>query len=68
MADQFEQKIIPRLRGLSRDLDEKAAEVLERIRSQIERLGDPSLAEAFQKACEAPVFQWVGVQHGAAEE
>ncbi len=68
MADQFEQKIIPRLRGLSRDLDEKAAGVLEQVGSLIERIGDPPLAEAFRRACDAPVFQWVGVQRGEAAE
>jgi len=61
MADQFEQKIIPRLRGLSRDTDEKAGEVLDEIGQLIADLHDTALTGAFNEVCERPVFQWMGV-------
>ena len=61
MADQLEQKIIPRLRGLSRDTDEKAEEVLDEIGGLINDLGDADLTSAFGAARERTVFQWAGV-------
>jgi len=61
MADQLEQKIIPRLRGLSRDTDEKAEEVLDEIGGLINDLGDADLTNAFGAARERTVFQWAGV-------
>lgn len=61
MTDQLEQKIIPRLRGLSRDTDEKAEEVLDEIGGLINDLGDADLTNAFGAARERTVFQWAGV-------
>lgn len=68
VADQLEQKIIPRLRGLSRDTDENADEVLREMQQVIAKLDDKPLEEAFKQACERSVFQWVGVQRGQSEE
>ena len=68
MADQFEQKIIPRLRGLSRDTDEKAAEVLDEIGRLIADLHDTALTGAFNEVCERPVFQWMGVNREREHE
>lgn len=61
MADQLEQKIIPRLRGLSRDTDEKAGEVLDEIGRLIAGLHDQALIDAFNDVRERPTFQWMGV-------
>lgn len=61
MADQLEQKIIPRLRGLSRDTDEKAGDVLDELGRLITDLHDDALTNAFNEARERPVFQWMGV-------
>jgi hypothetical protein len=61
MADQFEQKIIPRLRGLSRDTDEKAGAVLDDVGRLIAELQDEPLRHAFDAVRESPVFHWVGV-------
>jgi len=61
MADQLEQKIIPRLRGLSRDTDERMSEVLVEISRTIDQLEDKELQEAFSEASEHPVFHWTGV-------
>jgi uncharacterized coiled-coil DUF342 family protein len=68
MADQLEQKIIPRLRGLSRDTDEKAAEVLDEIGRQIDGLHDDALMGAFREVRERPVFQWMGVNRERERE
>ncbi|MBM4017424.1 MAG: hypothetical protein FJ288_03705 [Planctomycetes bacterium] len=68
MADQFEQKVIPRLRGLSRDTDEKADEVLDEIGALINGLHDIALAGAFGAARERPsAFQWAGVNREAEQ-
>lgn len=68
VADQFEQKIIPRLRGLSRDLDENAEEVLEQMKKLVASVGDKALEEAFEEACKRPVFQWMGVERDQSED
>lgn len=60
MADQFEQKIIPRLRGLSRE-ERENEEVLDEISRLIHGLGDGALTSAFGAARDRPVFQWAGV-------
>lgn len=64
MADQFEQKIIPRLRGLSHE-ERENEEVLAEIGTLIHGLGDSALTSAFGAARERPVFQWAGVNREA---
>ena len=63
-ADQVEQKIIPKLRGM--DLGDNAANIcLDEVESVIDELGDQQLADAFRNAREESqvlgMFQWRGV-------
>ncbi len=60
MADQIEQRILPKLRGI--DLEEQGAHITE-IRSLIDELEDKALAAAFEasKSKESNTFIWRGV-------
>lgn len=60
-ADQLEQKILPKLRGLSRDTDDQLDAVFSTIKGIIGDLNDTELADAFSTACEKPVFDFKGV-------
>ena len=60
LADQLEQKIIPKLRGLSKD-DEEVEKAYEKLRPIVEGTRDEQLVQAFRAATERPVFQWIGV-------
>lgn len=62
LADQFEQKIIPKLRGL--DTDEKAAE-LRALGELISRLEDGPLNQGFRSAISRPTFEWSGLDRAA---
>lgn len=61
-ADQIEQKILPKLRGL--DIDESTA-TLNKVGSLIKSLGDAPLEEAFRRAQQESktlgMFHWRGV-------
>ena len=60
MADQIEQRILPKLRGI--DLEEQGAYITE-IRNLIDELEDKALAAAFEasKSKESNTFIWRGV-------
>jgi hypothetical protein len=60
MADQIEQRILPKLRGI--DLEEQGAYITE-IRNLIDELEDQALAAAFEasKSKESNTFIWRGV-------
>jgi predicted nucleic acid-binding Zn-ribbon protein len=60
MADQIEQRILPKLRGI--DLEEQGPHITE-IRNLIEELEDKALAAAFEasKSKESNTFIWRGV-------
>jgi predicted nucleic acid-binding Zn-ribbon protein len=60
MADQIEQRILPKLRGI--DLEEQGAYITE-IRNLIDELEDKALAVAFEasKSKESNTFVWRGV-------
>ena len=60
MADQIEQRILPKLRGI--DLEEQGAHITE-IRNLIDELEDKALAAAFEasKSKESNTFIWRGV-------
>ncbi len=60
MADQIEQRILPKLRGI--DLEEHAARIAE-IQNLIIELEDKALADAFEasKSKESNTFIWRGV-------
>lgn len=60
-GDQLEQKILPKLRGLSSDTDDQLPVVFNTIKSIIGDLNDPDLADVFSAACEKPVFDFKGV-------
>ena len=63
VADQIEQKIIPKLSGI--DMDEKSNECLEIIGKAIKETNDSALDEAFDKSKEDSIrlgmFKWHGV-------
>jgi predicted nucleic acid-binding Zn-ribbon protein len=61
LADQFEQKIVPKLRGLDTH-DEAVQRCLDDIAGAISKLGDKDLESAFGIAREQPLFEWFGVK------
>lgn len=65
LGDQMEQKIIPKLRGVSRDIDPEADEALNEIEDVLRELDDARLIEAYAKARDRSVFQWAGVNREA---
>ena len=65
LADQIEQRILPKLRGVELEGNDEA---LETIRNVIEAAHDPLLLEAFQKAQDARsgTFHWRGLDRTEA--
>lgn len=61
LADQLEQRILPRLRGLSEDTDEGVGKTLDEVGQVVAEIGDEPLISAFEQARSAPVFQFQGV-------
>ncbi|MBX3745678.1 MAG: AAA family ATPase [Verrucomicrobiae bacterium] len=61
LADQIEQKIIPKLRGLDTQ-DDRASRCLDQLGATISGLQDPELADAFTRAREQHLFEWFGVK------
>lgn len=61
LADQIEQKIIPKLRGLETEGDGEAP-CLEYLASKIADLGDSELRDAFDRARRGHMFEWHGVK------
>lgn len=61
-ADQLEQRIFPKLRGIEMDdqYNEKAYKDIKNLVT--EELHDEELAKAFEKSREKVLFSWVGVQ------
>jgi len=61
VSDQVAMRVMPKLRGL--DLAEYDA-VFTRLRGQLQRIDDPVLSEAFQKASQSAqgFFDWRGIQ------
>lgn len=64
-TDQLEQKILPKLRGLSRDMDDGLENVFNVIGDIITELNDHVLEEAFTIARDKPVFDFKGVSREA---
>ena len=62
LADQMEQRILPRLRGISEDTEEGAEQTLDQIGDIIFETKDKLLAEAYTASRESPVFHFQGVQ------
>ena len=60
-SDQLEQKILPKLRGLSSDKDGAAEETLDAIGDIIGGVNDKQLEEAYDRARQRPVFDFRGV-------
>jgi uncharacterized coiled-coil DUF342 family protein len=61
LADQLEQRILPRLRGLSEDTDEGVGKTLDEVGQIVAEIGDEPLISAFEQARSAPVFHFQGV-------
>jgi peptidoglycan hydrolase CwlO-like protein len=70
-ADQVEQKIIPKIRGIDLSTD-NANECLSEVESIISELGDTELSDAFSTARSESrmvgTFQWRGVTRRAEED
>lgn len=60
IADQIEQKILPRLRGLD-PLDPNSKPVFDTIQKILEEADDGVLSEAVNKCCQDNYFQWIGL-------
>jgi len=65
LADQLEQKIIPKLRGVSRGTHESADDAFRAIRDIVEQTGDEELSGAFEAAIRGDEFRWTGVNREA---
>jgi predicted nucleic acid-binding Zn-ribbon protein len=61
LADQLEQKIIPKLRGLDTQ-DDTTARCLDQLGHTISNLQDAELVEAFTRARHQHLFEWFGVK------
>lgn len=61
LADQIEQKIIPKLRGLDTQ-DDTTSRCLDQLAATIAGLQDPELADAFARARQQHLFEWFGVK------
>lgn len=61
LADQIEQKIIPKLRGLDTQ-DDTTSRCLDQLGATISGLQDPELADAFGRARQQHLFEWFGVK------
>ena len=61
LADQFEQKIVPKLRGLDTH-DDAVEKCLDDIAGAIAKLEDTELVSAFREARKQPLFEWFGVK------
>lgn len=61
LADQIEQKIIPKLRGLDTQ-DDTTSRCLDQLGATISGLQDPELANAFTRARQQHLFEWFGVK------
>lgn len=61
LADQIEQKIIPKLRGLDTQ-DDTTSHCLDQLGTTISALQDPELADAFVRARQQHLFEWFGVK------
>ncbi|MGY6530601.1 MAG: AAA family ATPase [Cyanobacterium sp.] len=62
IADQFGQKLLPKLRGLMVE-DSNVKPHLDRLKNLVDELGDESLKQAFTVACNGQYgqFQWKGM-------
>lgn len=62
IADQFGQKLLPKLRGVMVE-DSLVREALEQMKALISELGDEPLTQAFEQACQGQYgqFQWKGM-------
>jgi len=61
LADQIEQKIIPKLRGLDTQ-DDTTSRCLDQLAQTISGLQDAELADAFSRARQQHLFEWFGVK------
>lgn len=59
LADQMEQKILPKLRGV--DTSDRSGELNE-LKTLLGGLNDPLLESSFGRAQERPTFEWQGVK------
>ncbi|MCH8824198.1 MAG: hypothetical protein IH984_11910 [Planctomycetes bacterium] len=70
MADQVEQRILPKLRGLDPS-DRDSATLLRTVRDVVEELNDENLASAIESGMKAHgghLFVWHGVDRSGVEE
>ena len=61
LADQIEQKIVPKLRGLDTQ-DDTTSRCLDQLAQTISSLQDAELADAFNRARQQHLFEWFGVK------
>jgi predicted nucleic acid-binding Zn-ribbon protein len=61
LADQIEQKIVPKLRGLDTQ-DDTTSRCLDQLSKTISGLQDAELTDAFNRARAQHVFEWFGVK------
>lgn len=60
IADQIEQKILPRLRGLDPQ-DPSSNRVFDTIQNILEEADDGVLSDAVKQCCQDNYFQWIGL-------
>ncbi|MCH7725598.1 MAG: hypothetical protein IH991_03830 [Planctomycetes bacterium] len=66
MADQIEQKILPKFRGLD-PMDDAVRVALGEIRHVLKELRDELLIEALDQSSREHLFQWMGIDRQSKE-
>jgi hypothetical protein len=66
MADQVEQKLLPKFRGLDPS-EPEVRKALDKIQDVVRELEDPPLEEAMRESRQAHQFVWKGVDRSAEE-
>jgi hypothetical protein len=67
LADQIEQRILPKLRGVDLSLD-AAKRAVNAVGTVVQSLGDQRLLQAVRDGQAGQQFLWMGVDRGAASE
>ena len=66
LADQFGQKLLPKLRGIMTD-DEHVKTNLRQLKEIIASINDEALTTAFDRACLGYQFQWKGLVYPGSQ-
>ncbi len=66
IADQIEQKVLPRLRGLD-PFDRESQKLFDAIHRILDEVGDDALSAQIKDCCRDHYFQWIGLDRYEVE-